>query len=330
MSIWRSSLIGLAAVAVLAVPALATELGDAAPALKVEKWLKGDAVDLQAGKGKNVYVVEFWATWCGPCKKAIPHLTELQKKYKDQGVIIVGVSVDEDKVKKTRDKVAEFVEKKGDEMAYAVALDDKDRSTNKVYMEEFKAEGIPTAFIVDKSGKLAWMGHPSELDETLPQVLDGKWDVEKAKKADKERRVEAAKREKAEAALQKYFEAVSADTKPDGLDKLNEETLAAVGKDAMLLNALGWGILDNPGVKHRDLKFALKVAKAAYDACEGKDPAIVDTYARGLWDNGQKKEAIEYEKKAIALVDKLDAPDEAKDQMKEDLKESLKKYEAEK
>ena len=137
------------------------------------------------------------------------------------------------------------------------------------------------------------------------------------------------KQAKATEALKSYFEKVAADEKPEGLDKLNDETLAAIGKNADTLNALSWGILDNPGVKHRDLKFALKVAKAAYDACEGKNPAIVDTYARAFWDNGQKKEAIEYEQKAIALVDKMDVPDEAKTQMKEDLQAALKKYEKE-
>ena len=59
------------------------QIGDAAPELKVEKWVKGDPVTTFE-KGK-VYVVEFWATWCPPCIKSIPHLTELQKQYKEKG-----------------------------------------------------------------------------------------------------------------------------------------------------------------------------------------------------------------------------------------------------
>jgi thiol-disulfide isomerase/thioredoxin len=319
-------LIATAAVGVLlALPAAATELGDDAPPLKVEKWFKGGPVDLAAGKGKNIHLVEFWATWCGPCRRSIPHLTEVQKKFKDKGVVVIGVSVDEDKKRKTRDKVEEFVKEQGDKMEYAVALDDKDRSTDKAYMEEFKCEGIPTAFLVDKAGKLVWLGHPDEAEPVLEQVLAGEWDLVKAKKDDKERRAEVEKRQKVEKALTEYFELARADEKPANLEKAGEETLAAVGKDAMALNQLAWTILDDPEVKHRDLKFALKVAKLAYDACEGKEAAIVDTYARALWDTGDKKEAIEYQKKAVKLAKDSKAPDE----LTEDLEQTLKRYQKE-
>ena len=65
-------------------------VGNPAPALKVAKWAKGKPVaKFEPGK---VYVVEFWATWCGPCKQSIPHLTELAKKFKDK-VTFTGVSV---------------------------------------------------------------------------------------------------------------------------------------------------------------------------------------------------------------------------------------------
>jgi thiol-disulfide isomerase/thioredoxin len=96
---------------------LAANLGDAASPLDIKDWVKGSPVDLAAGKGKTIYVVEFWATWCPPCRTSIPHLTEMQKKFKDQGVVFVGVSSEK------TDVVKKFVDKMGDKMDYTVAVD---------------------------------------------------------------------------------------------------------------------------------------------------------------------------------------------------------------
>jgi thiol-disulfide isomerase/thioredoxin len=167
-----------------ATPSL--QLGDKAPELYLSKTVKGDPI---AGfeKGK-IYVVEFWATWCGPCRESIPHLTELQKKYKD--VRFLGVSIWEDKPS----DVEPFVKEMGDKMAYTVAMDDtgaavapesqKEASrSGKMAMKWMKASGqsgIPTAFIINGDGRIAWIGHPmGDLDSTLKSVIDGTWDLDR-------------------------------------------------------------------------------------------------------------------------------------------------------
>ena len=71
------------------MPGLPTKLGDPAYPLVGLTFVKGEPVEFTPGK---VYVVEFWATWCPPCKDSIPHLTELSKKYEDQGVVIIGIT----------------------------------------------------------------------------------------------------------------------------------------------------------------------------------------------------------------------------------------------
>ena len=300
MSLRRSGLLVLCALFIAAIPVAATELGDDAPALKIEKWVKGGPIDLKDGKEKNTYVIEFWATWCPPCRSSIPHLTEVQKKYKDKNVIVVAVSTDNEK---TRDKVEPFVKDQGDKMGFVVAMDGKDGATKKAYMEAFVLDGIPEAFVIDKAGKILWHGHPMDgMDEALDEILAGKYDLKAAQKADKERRVEAEKITKIREVLNKYFKLISDSEKPEGAEKLGDEALTACGKDANLINAFAWRLLTDEEVKFRDLKFALRIAKAAYDASKGENPAIVDTYARALFDNGMVKEAIEQQKKAVKLV----------------------------
>lgn len=145
--------------------------GMAAPSIKVDKWVKGEEVkSLEMGK---VYVVEFWATWCPPCRKSIPHLTELQKKHRE--LTIIGVTSSERKEKdgtdKRLEKLEKFVKEQGDKMDYRVAYD-SDREMFKDWMVPAGQDGIPCSFIVGHDGKIAWIGNP------LSDKFDG--EIEKA------------------------------------------------------------------------------------------------------------------------------------------------------
>jgi thiol-disulfide isomerase/thioredoxin len=148
------------------------KVGDKAPALSVEEWVKGKKVDkFESGK---IYVVEFWATWCQPCKESIPHLNDLQKTYKDKNVTIIGVAGSErgSSTQQKLDGVRNFVKGKGDGMNYTVAFD-ADRSMTDTWMTPAGRNGIPCAFLVGADGKLAWIGHPAEgLEDQIKKAVD--------------------------------------------------------------------------------------------------------------------------------------------------------------
>ena len=299
---------GLAAliVAGMTLPALATGLGDKAPALKIAEWVKGEPVNVQDNKDNKIYVVEFWATWCAPCRMSIPHLTELQKKFKDKGVVIVGISDEQPQL----EKVKSFVKDQGEKMDYIVAVDDKE-ATNKAYMREFGVNGIPHAFIIDRESRIIWHGHPMDgMDQVLEQVVAGKYDVAKAKQ-----------REEAQKLYTDYFNTLvekKSASDPDVKAK-GDKLLKIAGDDASLMNGFAWTILTHPMIPDRDLPLATKAAKNAYDTTDGKDAAVADTYARALFDSGKHSEAIEIQKKAIALTDDAE--------MKKELEKTLAQYE---
>jgi thiol-disulfide isomerase/thioredoxin len=275
-----------------------------APPLQIAKFIKGEAVELAKGKGSQTYVVEFWATWCGPCRTSIPHLTELQKKYRDKQVTFIGVS-DE-----TAEEVEPFVKEMGAKMDYVVAVD-QDRKTFAAYMEAFEQGGIPTAFIVDKAGKVVWYGHPmAELDTVLDEVVAGKFDVA-AHKAKKEAS------EKLERDMSAYLDETIEETYSDKAKEAGARFVKEC-EEAEALNQLAWIILTHPRVKHRDQTVAMAAARKAYELSKGLDPSITDTYARAYFDSGDKDKAIQYQKEAVALA--------KEPKMKAALEATLKEY----
>ncbi|MCC6487251.1 MAG: TlpA family protein disulfide reductase [Candidatus Hydrogenedentes bacterium] len=171
----KIAVLAIATVAFVAVGVVKAEdevkvlkLGDPAPALQVAEWLQGGPIALNEGKGSKIYVVEFWATWCPPCRVTIPHLTELYKKYKGQGLEVVAIT-DEDP-----EYVKEFLTEQGDKLAYPVAID-RDQLTAIDYMLGVNVNTIPHAFVIDAQGKLVWHGSPlNGLEEAVKQHLPKK------------------------------------------------------------------------------------------------------------------------------------------------------------
>jgi len=105
-------------------------------------------------------LLEFWATWCPPCRTSIPHLNEVHAKFKDRGLLVVGVTDEPNAVIKKFQKDVP--------MDYAVATDTGGRLN-----EKMGVSGIPTAFLVNKSGEIVWEGHPMQLrDEDIEKILE--------------------------------------------------------------------------------------------------------------------------------------------------------------
>jgi len=142
--------------------------GSPAPALDVKTWYKGTPVK-EFDKNK-IYVVEFWATWCGPCKTSIPHLTEMAKKNKD--VTFIGVSIWEDD---NGSNIKQFVQEMGDKMDYNIGYSGNKTGMAVTWMEAAGQNGIPSAFVI-KNGEIQWVGHPMSMEKPLEEIKSGKFD----------------------------------------------------------------------------------------------------------------------------------------------------------
>jgi len=315
-------------------------IGDPAPKLHVAKWVQGEPVNEFATN--HVYVVEFWATWCGPCVGAIPHLNELWQNFKDKGVIIIGQDVwDSD------NKVGPFVNKMGAKMTYRVALDDKSAETNGFMADHWlraaHLDGIPTAFVVNNQGRIAWIGGPMLLNEKLlNNILSGQYDLAKAS-AEHEKQEEENQRLQDE--QNRLFSAMDHE-KWNEAESVLGEILSAFPKfqnsfngvrlrillgqkkydeaykfaetfgdnhptDAYRQNVLAWIIATQQGVKPRNMALAERLAEGANKAADGKDWTILDTLARVQFMMGKTNEAIVTEQRAADI-----APDANKDQLK--------------
>ncbi len=230
-----------------AEPSVPLNPGDPAPPIKVSAWMKGAPVTRFA-PGK-IYVVVFLATWSGPCRAAFPALTTMAKKF-DGKAKFLGVSVFENEPNDVArlQAVSDFVNGFGDKVGFPVAADSTDRTMGETWMNNSGQEGLPSAFIVNGEGTIAWIGYLPELEKALGEVVAGTFDTGGFAVERQQKRDEAAKAREALAPI---------------------ELLARGGKHAEALAALEDLIAQNStyGDKTNGLHFQLLIAtneKAAY------------------------------------------------------------------
>jgi len=328
----------VAASATLTASAQDLMIGSKAPALSIEEWMKGSSVESFAPG--QIYVVEFWATWCPPCLKSIPHLTELQKEYAASNVTVIGVASSErpKTVEEKRAGLLKFIEGKGDAMAYTIGFD-PDRSMSETWMKPAKQNGIPTSFIVDKTGTIAWIGSPFVMDEPLKQIVDGKWDIKaEAAKAKAEAELQAKMEplmNKANQGMQesKWDEVIAALDEISALGASAEKQVVAWKfyvmlqqknfdgayahaekaskgvflSDASGLNQLAWMMVDPQLaeiLEKKNYELAQKLATRACELSKGKsdEAPMLDTLAAVHFAKGEHAKAVEVQTRAVDLM----------------------------
>lgn len=165
-------------------------IGDEAPQLSYSKWIKGEPVDIATNDKINV--VEFWATWCGPCIAAMPHLSELAAKYADKAVFI-GCNVLEGAHSSNKKKYEEylpnvmrFVNSSANRMSYHVIADNNNEDMYHNWLQAAGLEGIPQTFVI-KANKILWIGNPVDLDQVMEGIVKGNFDIANNKKTSEDK-----------------------------------------------------------------------------------------------------------------------------------------------
>ncbi len=128
-------------------------------------WKDNDdeIIKLSDLKGK-VVILDFWATWCGPCRETIPHVKTIYEKYKDKGVEVIGINMDESS---KIDAVVEFIKTNG--MKYQVISDAKGNVAS-----QYGVTSIPRFFIIDKNGYIdkMFIGYDPEMETKIGNEID--------------------------------------------------------------------------------------------------------------------------------------------------------------
>ncbi|MFT7485009.1 MAG: peroxiredoxin [Candidatus Paceibacteria bacterium] len=310
-------------------------IGDPAPDIEVSHWLKGDAVpSFAAGQ---IYVLEFWATWCGPCVGNMEHLSKIQEAYADRGVTVIGLSDEalQTTVKFLLKPAGAAPRMQNDRARYTLATD-PDRSVHQAYFEAAGLRGIPAAFVIGKDARIEWFGHPVDLDPVLAAVEAGTWDRDQYLRRNQEQFASDRVLRNIERGMNKALREHNWKLALEFMDQLivsgedifvatkygilmsrmkeykrgyayaNQMLAQAWNSNAWVCFQLGWITLGTSKFpfdeSHRDLDFALKAAKRATQLESSSD--YFSILARIHIQREEPVLAVEPQRSAIAILEK--------------------------
>ncbi|MBS1717552.1 MAG: redoxin family protein [Armatimonadetes bacterium] len=325
----------LLAAAVLQPFPFTLTVGSPAPPLRVGKWLRGPEVS-KFEKG-TVYVIDSWASWCGPCKHYMPHMSDLQDKYAGK-VLVIGMDGFEQNLA-DGDK---FFASGSNPMRYRSAQDQVPTGKTSMdgrFVQDWiiasgnYSKGIPFIFVIDREGKIAWLGHPKDLDAPLAQIVDGTFDEAAFKAKYEAEMLLAAKTEplrvsayrgmvdgNAKLVADSVYGLLEADPVEsaswasaamrelygDGKDPRNalafaRRVIAGVGKDSadILANISRSISLSRPAVPLAELDLAKEIADRALALAPQGNANVSNAMARVLFKHGDKAKGIEFQEKAV-------------------------------
>ncbi len=298
--------LALAATAGAEPPLPKLKIGDPAPPLAVEKWLRG--APMSRFERGTVYVLDFWAVWCGPCLSAMPHTSELADRFKDRRVRVIALT-GPDTTGNTLDAVERTLSRRGATMRFDVAWDGPSAEgtpphldvllgrTTLRYFRDAQLEGLPTTVIVDGQGRMAWVGPPAAMEAPLTAIVEGRWDLEAEAARDRMRREAEPKVDELRAMLDggRYAEA-------DALARtLVMGPLA--GEPGYLRHLATLLARERKGGAARDLDLALYAAERAADLTNLADDTVLVALARVHFVRGDFAAAVAAQEAAVALQD---------------------------
>ena len=309
-------------------------VGDAAPDIGADaRWLQGEPVAVfEPGR---VYVLDFWATWCGPCIQTIPELDQLHRELADEGGAVLGLALWPRAGMTATDA---FVRDWAGRMTYPIGEDIGGRLAAR-FMEAAGRNSIPTTMVVDREGRLAWIGHPLDRDlrPALRAILDAEYDIEAAAaRAAALRRAqeaigeanELARRGRWDEAFTLMDEAIAIDPEryaryrvvkvqrllltlrrlDDGYALARELVAGPLKDKPELLENLARFIAEAPGLERRELDIALAAAERSVSLTEERDADCLATLAHVLFLRGEAGEAARLQRAAVRIAGETGSP----------------------